>query len=276
MKITTIIFLSLILFYSCTPDNNKNNDIENPDRLDSVHISLLGKLDYMIKRFPLPSEIITSLFNTRALYNPDDMNLISNQSRYNTNYYKAINLGIYATDLIYAIRYEQTQTSLDYLNVVKKMSEEIGVTNVYDEKILSRFQNNIDEKDSLLQLSHMAFSDLKRILRNNEQIEITVLVLAGTWFEGLHLSTSNFTESRIDDLTNELIINIHEHKNQVKVIIDILQDIKENNVYLNNLYEDLKNIDSFMNNLHRDDTINKAEIEQLSKIVKDIRLKYIL
>jgi len=271
----------LIIFQNCNSPYSNNSNVENSDvnaedRLDSTHISLLSKLDQLIKQFPLPTEIITSLFNTRALYNPEDLNKIANLSRYTTNYSKAFNIGIYATDLIYTIRYEQPQSALTYLDVTKKLSDEIGVTTVFNEKVLRRFEENIDEKDSLMFLSYMAFSDLKKMLRSNEQIELSLMVVSGIWFEGLHISTSNFTESKIDDITNELIANIYSHKNQVELIIDILKDVKSEDLYLNKLYNDLKNIDTFLKNLQKESTINKEEIGKLSLIVKDLRLKYIL
>lgn len=277
-----LFFLVIIIsFQNCKNPATENNtdessEVTTEEKLDSNHISLLGKLDQLIKRFPLPTEIITSLFNTRALYNPEDLNKVSNISRYTTSYSKAFNIGIYATDLIYTIRYEQPQSALTYLDVTKKLSDEIGVTNVFNEKILSRFEENIDEKDSLLFLSYMTFSDLKKMLRSNEQIELSLMVVSGIWFEGLHISTSNFTESKIDDITNELVDNIYNHKNQVELIINILKDVKSEDVYLNKLYNDLKNIDTFFKNVEKEGTINKDEISKLSLIVKDLRLKYIL
>ena len=275
------IFSFILIFQNCKSPkheviSDQSNEEITEESLDSTHITLLSKLDQLIKKFPLPTEIITSLFNTRSLYNPEDLNKVSNISRYTTSYSKAFNIGIYATDLIYNIRYEQPQSALTYLDVTKKLSDEIGVTNVFNEKILRRFEENIDEKDSLMFLSYMAFSDLKKMLRSNEQIELSLMVVSGIWFEGLHLSTSNFTESKIDDITNELIANIYKHKTQVELIIDILKDVKSEDTYLNKLYNDLKNIDIFMNNLQTSDTITKEEIAKLSLIVKDLRLKYIL
>lgn len=277
----TFLISLLLVIQNCKNPKTEVNAEENigevtEEKLDSSHISLLGKLDQLIKRFPLPTDIITSLFNTRALYNPEDLNKVSNISRYTTNYSKAFNIGIYATDLIYNIRYEQPQSALLYLDVTKKLSEEIGVTTVFNEKILRRFEENIDEKDSLMFLSYIAFSDLKKMLRSNEQIELSLMVVSGIWFEGLHISTSNFTESKIDDLTNDLIENIYSHKNQVELIINILKDVKTEDVYLNKLFNDLKNISHFLKNLQKEGSITKEEIAKLSLIVKDLRLKYIL
>lgn len=279
--LVTFILSIILIFQNCknpTPVNtlDENNEVISEEKLDSNHINLLGRLDQLIKRFPLPTEIITSLFNTRALYNPEDLNKVSNISRYTTSYSKAFNVGIYATDLIYNIRYEQPQSALLYLNATKKLSDEIGVTHVFNDKIIRRFEENIDEKDSLMFLSYMTFSDLKKILRSNEQIELSLMVISGIWFEGLHLSTSNFTESKIDDITNELVDNIYNHKAQVEMITSILKDVKSEDVYLNKLYNDLKNIDVFLKNVEIQGTISKDEIAKLSLIVKDLRLKYIL
>ena len=75
--------------------------------------------------YSLPSPLETAMLikNAGAEYNEGLMNPTENTSRYITSKSKALNLGIYSTDLSYASLFDQTQATLSYIEAAKEMAD---------------------------------------------------------------------------------------------------------------------------------------------------------
>ena len=71
---------------------------------------------------PSPLETATLIKSAGAEYNEELLNKTANADNYTTIKKRALNLGIYTTDLSYASLFEQSQTSLNYMNASKKMA----------------------------------------------------------------------------------------------------------------------------------------------------------
>ena len=60
------------------------------------------------------------------------LNSSDNLSKYNSNYQKALNLGIYGTDLGYTNIYEQNQDGIKYLSSIKSLAEGLNIGQFFD------------------------------------------------------------------------------------------------------------------------------------------------
>ena len=107
----------------------------------------------IFERVPSPVESASLLRKAGASYDMTILNPIENVSGYETIKAKALNLGIYSTDLSYASMFEQTQEIMVYSSCAKKLSDGLGITEAYDEKTLERIENNLADKDSILERS---------------------------------------------------------------------------------------------------------------------------
>ena len=63
----------------------------------------------ILQQIPSPLEISMLLKESGKKYNASYLNPAENRSKYNSNYQKALNLGVYGTDLGYTNIYEQNQ-----------------------------------------------------------------------------------------------------------------------------------------------------------------------
>ena len=66
-------------------------------------------------------------------------------SKYQTTRARAINLGIYGTDINYASMFNQTQETLFYVKCAKTLANNLGVMNAFDKETLDRIEGNIDQ-----------------------------------------------------------------------------------------------------------------------------------
>ena len=84
----------------------------------------------------------------------------------------------------------------------KKLSDALGVTEAFSEGTLMRIENNISEKDSILQIITETYYITDTHLKTNQRASLTGLILAGGWIEGLYLA-SKVIEAQPD---NELLV----------------------------------------------------------------------
>ncbi|MHC1705169.1 MAG: hypothetical protein AB9846_14775 [Tenuifilaceae bacterium] len=213
-----ILVFAMILFNSC--GNKKSAEqaadfkaSELPDTL-----SMLVKFDNSI--FPLPSPFqAATLIKKKNI--PFDENLVSstdNYENFSTAFKKALNLGIYGTDLSYLNVYDRTPESITYLSVIKKLTDQLGISSSFDESFFTYIEKNINNKDSLLILLSKTYRDTDSYLRINDRKNIGALILAGGWVESLYILT------KIGKLTNEreIINRIGEQKHPLDNLIEIL------------------------------------------------------
>ena len=114
----------------------------------------------------------------------------SNASNLSNSARKALNAGFYEADMGCAQIYDQTQDAISYMAITKQLSAELGMTNIFDETMITRFEANLGNQDSLLALVSDAFKSADSYLKNNEQNDLSVLILAGGWIETLHFANN--------------------------------------------------------------------------------------
>jgi len=229
---------ALIFVLACTeePKRADKSDQEVEEKKNSNLFEISGKV------FSIPSPIQTAflLKEVGTNYSSELLNPTTNVTSYVTTSSKALNLGIYGADLGYATIYDQTQDAISYMAVTKRMTTELGIANLFDEKMLSRFEENLGNMDSLLSLVSDAFKTADQYLKNNKQNDLSVLILAGGWVETLHYATTLANSNGDQVIKNR----IGEQKITIKNLINLLLPYQENpevSTILNQLNE-LKDI----------------------------------
>lgn len=201
-----------------------NGDSENTDAVDSTMVKpendKVGPLVVNGEIFSIPSPIQTSMLikQVGTNYSKDILNPTANTPNYTTTFKKALNLGVFGADLGYVTIYEQTQDAIGYLNSVKKLADELGVSGAFDVQTIERFQKNLGNKDSLLVLVSVAYRASDAYLKNNERNDISGLVLAGGWIESLYFAVNTAKTSKSD----ELVRRIGEQKSSLNSVIKLL------------------------------------------------------
>ena len=145
-------------------------------------------LSDIIQQIPSPLEISVLLKESGTNYDKSLLNKADKVSEYNSNFDKAVNLGIYGTDLGYTNIYEQNQDALFYLGSIRKLAEGLSIGQFFDFSAISRLATNSKNLDSLLLITTQNFNNINSYLQNQERANLSILILTGGWLEALHIS----------------------------------------------------------------------------------------
>ncbi|PCJ28334.1 MAG: hypothetical protein COA97_01510 [Flavobacteriales bacterium] len=210
--------LALIAVFavSCGGEDPTDNQIEDP--IENTNNTTLMEIDGKVFSIPSPIQTAMLIKNSGVNYNKDILNEPSNATNYNTNFKKAINLGVYGADLGYVTMYDQTQDAISFLTAVKSIGDDLGVSSAFDLELVERFEKNIGNQDSLLVLVSDAYKSSDRYLKGNQQNDIGGLILAGGWIESLYFATSAVEMTGNKDI----IKRIGEQKTTVYNLIKLL------------------------------------------------------
>jgi hypothetical protein len=195
--------------------------------------------------YSLPSPLETAMLikSAGATYNESILNALSNVNNYSTNKSKAINLGIYTTDLSFACLFEQAQTSLKYMDVTRQLATEMGINDAIDEETMKRLEQNLNKRDVVMDIISETFLNTSAYLKENDQQEVAAIVLVGGWIEGLYIGTQMVGNNPVQG--NNLVDRIAEQKLSFSIVERMLQDNKQNQ-----LGEENRDIVELINELH--------------------------
>ncbi len=195
-------------------ENNEETVLEAVDSNKSQMLNINGEI------FSIPSPIQTAMLLRKASanYNLSILNNPDNASKYSTRYQKSLNLGVYGADLGYITLYDKTQDAITYLQSVKKLADDIGITGAFDKETLEAFQRNIGNQDSMLTLVATAYRASDGYLKNNERNDVSALILTGGWIETLHFACDVYSTTKNEDVKRR----IAEQKNSLTSLIKML------------------------------------------------------
>ncbi|WP_430816036.1 hypothetical protein [Carboxylicivirga sp. RSCT41] len=218
------------LFFSCNSSQKKQKS-EEKDIVESVSVD--GKLVDDFKKsklifYSLPSPLETAMLIKRAgaTYNEDLLNPLSNIDKYSTNRQMALNLGVYSADLSYTSLFDQTQSSIKYMANAKRLADALGIMDAIDEETLRKLEENIDNRDVMLDIISETFMSSNAYLTENDRPAIAVMVLVGGWVEGLYIAT-RLTNGSVDN-NKRLIDRIVYQKLSLYTVINLLEEYKSN------------------------------------------------
>ncbi|MGL5959480.1 MAG: hypothetical protein ACRCY6_01885 [Bacteroidales bacterium] len=172
--------------------------------------------------YPIPTAYeITNLINrSGAAYVIGITNSTEKAENYITEKEKAFALGIYGADLAYATTYNMQKETMDYMKVIKYLVEDLQISNNFNVSLAQRIEKNIEEKDSLVAIVTQSFQDTYSFLMHNGKDNIAIMVLTGTWIEGLYLTTQVGTTSLRKTDLYQIIAN---QKESLAILINILE-----------------------------------------------------
>jgi hypothetical protein len=191
-----------------------------------------------------------------------------------------LNFGAYSADLAYAVLNEKSKEAAKTLKVVKELSSEIGLSTVFDsEDIMTRFEKNISNKDSVLDLLVLIEEKTDDYIEENGEHELGAVMFAGAWIEGMYIGARSAIkeQKKNKDLGNKLseqmiicgnIIKELETKAQKSAEVDkLIADIKA----INDLYHNFESVKKMEGDAAYEVTLTEDEMNQLTGKIIDIR-----
>lgn len=180
------------------------------DEMDPDGMAESSRQNTLTKIFhaaPSPMETASLIQRSGASFHADALNGSDRASNYTTSDAQAINLGIYGADLSYATIFEENSTSLEYLQAIKSLSAELGVSDVLSDDVMAEVEANRNNRDALIDIVSDTFYALNEQLKFNGQEDLAGLVVASGWIEGMYLATRH-----LDEAPEELKNRIAEQK----------------------------------------------------------------
>jgi len=192
------IFLTIPLAASLALASCKGGDhAENSDDLtvaDTAKVETSGKTtnDETFFQVPSPGEMLSfiKMVGGKNNKNVSFLNSPENQKNYMDNKMKALNFGVYTTDLSYCSIFEIGSEALKYFKTVKQLGDEIGVSSAIKPEILKRLEKNVGNPDSLSAITDDVYFSSFETLESGKQGPVLSLVVAGGWIESLYIATN--------------------------------------------------------------------------------------
>jgi hypothetical protein len=172
-------------------------------------------------------------------YNINFLNPADNSSKYNSNYKKALNLGIYGTDLGYTNIYEQNNDGIKYMASIKDLANGLSIGQFFDIETIGRLATNSKNLDSLLLITTQNFNTINTYLQSQGRSNLSVLFLTGGWLEALHI-IGNTAISNPD--SKELRETIGSQKIILENIVLLLTFYKDSDQNMANLLQDMEEL----------------------------------
>jgi len=261
------LFCFIGFFVSCNEsDTNSNNFL-----IDSSEA--FSELQKSAIKVPSPIELFIFMYNANASFSKDNLNSIDNHTKYTSKIKKALNLGIYASDLAYCTVFKQNKETFSYFSVTKKIANELALTEGFDENIVKRIDANMSNSDSLYQITNDSYATAVRFLEQQGKEDLLPLMITGAWIESVNLAIKSVSKF---DPNNEIVIRIADQGLLLENILELFQYVKNNPDYakiIDKLLDLQLSYDKLLDNT--DVIITKKQFEEISNKVKAIRALFI-
>ena len=289
MKVTRVLasILSAVVVLalgSCGSSDSK----KNADEFAQAEDSLKKHIEDVVYNIPSPTEIPYIIQGTGAEFNASLTSSLTKLNSYTTRNDKAaINLGIYVADIGYLSSYDKTQEAIEYLSACKTLADNLNVIGSFDLELLQRFETNISNKDSLARILDATVHKTENFLKDDNRNRLAAQVIAGSFIEGLYISTGlvkTYPKDLLPDEQRNLVLTniirvVLEQKKSVTELIKMLESVEQTEP-ISTILPDLKllettysslNIEEQIRNNHGDLVLTDANLIEITRIVEKIR-----
>ena len=235
----SIILLSALLFLAaCGQRPSQNLEVDLSD-VETGELQISSEtMTEIIQNIASPIEVaalISSLnipFSTSYLADPENL------STSTTSFEMAYSLGALSADLGYLNMYEKTGTAVNYLSSINRLADALQIGQFFDFATIKRMATTSSDLDSLMFISVNSFNNMDDYLRETDRSNLSALMIAGVWMEGLYLATQVATQNSNEDLKsmigeqklilNDLLLVLNNYKNETVIqgYITDLENIK--------------------------------------------------
>lgn len=195
-------------------------------------------LNDLIVSMPSPLETSFAIKSSGAEYNSEFLNPIQNIEKYSSESKKAMNMGVYGTDLGYINIYEKQLHVVSYMTCLKTLAEDLNVGHFFDLEAVAKMTSNANNMDSLILESTRSYNEMDNFLREQNREKLSVLMAIGAWSEGMNILIDVFKQTNDVELRNKIIeqgivvetisslINIYSDDEYFKPIVPLMGNIE--------------------------------------------------
>ncbi len=272
-----LVFGLLAFMSACATDGSKKD--KGPDlsvEFGQDELEDLTRVKQIFYALPSPLETAMLIKASGATYNEELLNPVDNVSNYITNRSMALNLGIYTTDLSYASLFDQTQATIKYMATAKKLAEGLGVLDAIDNNTLQRLEDNINNRDVIMDIISETFMNSSSFLKENDREAVAAVMLVGGWLEGLYIALNLVDEKNLDK--SKLVERIIDQKLSLDVVMMLLDDnienfdvaaVKKDMVKIKDIFDQVKVTTSDIR-VSREEEVTTLKAETKAKLAPEV------
>lgn len=235
MKHTYIALVLIGSLFACESNSGEVKTVDTTAKKENTKkdsSDIVSDIQKVTADLPSPVDFITHINQAKLDYNGKFLNSPDNASAYlSTSQKTALNLGIYMVDLGYNSLYLKSQEGLNYLKTVKKLSDQLNILDNETKSLVSKFEGNLENRDSLLSIAREGYFAIDSYLSKNERKDISSQILIGSWVEGLYLGTNllkNIPNFDKDEKYKLVLWRIGGQKNSLNNLIGVVGKLDQN------------------------------------------------
>lgn len=219
-KLLSIFFIPALILstYSC-------NTVEKSSKESETEINQEERQRFF--QIPAPTELFELLRSEGV--KPTKMvtlNPVANIVKYSDSESKALNFGVYTTNLLFLSAFNQKSEVLKYFENLKQLAEDLGIDNVINESTMSRIEKNLNNADSLDVITNYVFFEASENLESQDKQDILSLVIAGSWIEGVFMATKMIEKFSAN---SEIAQRIAEQKFSLENLLEYFESVSNRN-----------------------------------------------
>ena len=267
IKACLFLFIAVFTFFGCKPKQEKEPAAAEESGKEIKKEAVIEE----ISGYPLPTsfEVTKMLNEAKAPYILSICNTNENVDNYFLQKEKALNLGVYGADLSYASTYNMKQETMLYLEASRRLTDEMEISTAFNLNYVERIENNLENGDSLISIISDSFYDTYNYLTTNKKDKIAILVMAGSWIEGLYITTQIALTA--GDNTKFLDIITHQ-ESSLKKLLEIIEPLVED--------EDVSEIHGGLIDLNKiydtiEEELTEKQLEEISNSIETLRNKIV-
>lgn len=191
------------------------------DTLDTVaHGGKASLVKVGGKLFNVPSPVETALLIKKSgmAYQKDRTLAMDAGDKLSGKMERGLALGAYGADMAYVTIHRDGARALSTLQAIEKLGTALEMSNAFDRALIDRYRSNLNNEDSLLQMSGDAFRAADQYLKGNDRNDLSAVILAGGWIESMHLILAETT------LNDQLATRVGEQKRTITDLIGLLTE----------------------------------------------------
>ena len=166
---------------------------------------------------PSPNELFSIIKESKLPYK--DGLIYTESVNYSTSKTQALNFGRITADIAYTASYEKFQESMANFDNLRKIGDDLGISYVFDEFMVNRVKDNMDNADSLEVISTNSYQRIIGMLEENEKASTLAIIAAGGFAESIYILTNLIGEYSEN---NEVIYRLADEKLVLENIMDYL------------------------------------------------------
>jgi len=238
--------------------NSEKGEAVSPDEQTMEQIKSAEKV---FNALPTPLEVAQLIKEAGATFDATLLNPVENKSNYTASKSMALNLGTFVCDLSFASMYDETSLLVNYMEAAEDMATGLGIIDAIDETTIERLEQNINNRDVIMEIVSETFLNSQAYLEDDEQHAVAATIITGGFIEGLYISTHMVDMKNFRG--NKLVGTITDQKMSVDDMLRLLESYNDNTA-IRELLGPIHELKALFDKVERSTEPSKAQYNETS------------